>query len=138
MRPADPYIDVQVCHVGIPEPREVVFHPLRAADKPIFFGVPACENDGAKRFPTFGQRLAVTADDLVENGGAAIGVAGAADNPGIPMITDYNNLVGEGTIDNAEDVPDRGRGVVLLVVQVEDEVVGAWADVILDALVAKT
>jgi len=48
-----------------------------------------------------------------------------------------NDLVGDGAIDDANDIPQRRGHVLLLIVQVHNNMVGGGPDVVVDALVAQ-
>lgn len=54
------------------------------------------------------------------------------------MVADHNDLVGDGAINDPNDIPVGRDDVVLLVVQVEDDVLGRWTNVVVDALVSET
>lgn len=53
------------------------------------------------------------------------------------MITDDNDLIGNCSIDDANNVPLRRCDVFLLVVEIENQVLGRGSDVVIDALVSK-
>ena len=54
-----------------------ILGPLSATDQPVFFSVPAGEDDRAKRLPAHGEQLAKTADYLVLRGGPGVRIGGA-------------------------------------------------------------
>lgn len=51
------------------------------------------------------------------------------------MVSDNDDLIGDRSIDDPNDVPVGRDDVILLVVQVQDDVLGRRSDVVLDALV---
>lgn len=77
-------------------------------------------------------------DDFVEGGAATVRVACAAGNPSIAVITQDDDFVGDGAVDDANHVPE-GRGhVFLLVDEVECEVRWRGPNVVFDTLVVET
>ncbi len=72
-------------------------------------------------------------DDLIEHGASTIGIRSATDNPGISVVANDNNLIWDGAVDNANDVPQWCGDVLLLVVQIHDHVVRGRADVVVNA-----
>jgi hypothetical protein len=54
------------------------------------------------------------------------------------MVADNDDLVRDGAVDNANDVPDRGGDIFLLVVQVDDNIIWCRANVVVNTLVLET
>lgn len=56
----------------------------------------------------------------------------------LAMVAHDDDLIGDGSIDDSDNIPVGRDGVVLLVVQVEDDVLGRGTNVVVDALVSET
>lgn len=54
------------------------------------------------------------------------------------MVSHYHDLIGDSAVDDPNDIPVGRDDVVLLVVQVEYDVLGRWANVVVDALIPET
>lgn len=131
-------VDVEVCDGGFGEPGKEIFDPLRGADEAVFFAVPAGEHDCAERLPAFSKGGAETSYDFVHGSGAAVRVTSTTGNPGISMVSENNDFIFDGSIDDTNDIPHRGRYVVLLVDKIEYESCRGRANVVLDAFISKT
>lgn len=55
----------------------------------------------------------------------------------LAMVAHDDDLIGDGSVDDSDDIPVGRDGVVLLVVQVEDDILGRGANVVVDALVSE-
>jgi hypothetical protein len=54
------------------------------------------------------------------------------------VVTHDDDLVRDGAVDNADDVPDRGGDIFLLVVKVDDNIIWCRANVVVNSLVLET
>ncbi|KAI6761212.1 hypothetical protein HG531_001765 [Fusarium graminearum] len=80
---------------------------LTAANQRVFLAVPARKDDSSERLPARIDSLSNSANDLVENSGTTVRVTSSANDPGISMVSNNNDFVGDGTVDNSNDIPDR-------------------------------
>lgn len=106
MRSASPDIDIQRTHSRLRDPGNVLLHPLRRPDKTILLGVPGAEHDVAFRLPASLEQAAQGTPELDYDGGAGVGVRGAADDPGVAVVADNDGFVGVGAVDYADGLPD--------------------------------
>ena len=51
------------------------------------------------------------------------------------MVSNNNDFVGKGAVDDTDDIPKWCGNVFLLIDKIENEIIWRWADVVLDAFV---
>lgn len=56
----------------------------------------------------------------------------------LAMVAHYNNFVGNRAVDDSNDIPVRSNNIILLVIQLENDILRRWANVVVHALVAET
>lgn len=107
-------VNVEVRDNILAEPVAKVFTPLGRTDEPVLFGVPAGNNDRSHRFPSLCQQNRKPSHDFVDADRAAAGI-GPAEDPGISVVADNDNLVLDMTWNGCENVPDGGHLCINLV-----------------------
>ena len=131
-------VDIQICDCGTREPGQVFLNPLGAANQAVLLSVPAREDDRPHWLPASLHGSSKASDDLVERCAAAVWVSCASSNPSITVVAENNDFIGNGAVDDSNDIPQGRRNVLLLVDQVEHEVVWRRPNVIFHALVVQT
>ncbi len=54
------------------------------------------------------------------------------------MVTDDDDLVGNGAIDDTDDIPQRSRHILLVIVKVDNHMLRGRTNVVVDAFVSQT
>ena len=131
-------VDIQICDCRTREPGQVFLNPLSAANQAVLLSVPAREDYCPHWLPACLHGSAKASDDLVERCAAAVWVSCASSNPSITVVAKNNDFIGDGAVDDSNDVPQGRRNVVLLVDQVQHEIVWRRPNVVFYALVVQT